>query len=75
MVGRSYTHFRQSISDTIQENIENKSYQRRYQIAMVIAHHADLLGLLEHIVDLVVVAVQHNMRFARVLDLLEKWPV
>lgn len=50
------------------------AYQRGYQIAVIIAHHADLLRLLENVVDLVVVAVEDDVRFAGVLDLLEKWP-
>lgn len=41
---------------------------------MVVAHHADLLRLFEHIVDFIGVAVEDDVRLGRVLDLLQQRP-
>jgi hypothetical protein len=41
---------------------------------VVVAHHANLLGLLEHVVYPLRVAVQHDVRLGRVLDLLQQRP-
>jgi hypothetical protein len=39
---------------------------------VVVAHHADLLRLFEHVVDFVCVAVEDDVRLGRVLDLLQQ---
>lgn len=41
---------------------------------MVVTHHADLLGLLEHVVQPLSGAVQHDVGLSRVLDLLQQRP-
>lgn len=41
----------------------SRTYQRRDQVAVIVTHHADLLGLLQHLVDLLDGAVQYDVRF------------
>jgi len=41
---------------------------------VVVAHHSDLLRLLQHVVDPVGGAVQHDVRLGRVLDLFQQRP-
>lgn len=48
--------------------------QRSDKVAVVVAHHTNLLSLFENIVDAGSGAVQHDVWLCRVLYLLEKWP-
>jgi len=51
------------------------THQRRNEVAVVVAHHADLLRLFEHVVDFLGGAVEDDVRLGRVLDLLQQRPV
>lgn len=48
--------------------------QRRDKVAVVVAHHADLLCLLQNIVYPLRGAVQHDVGLGGILDLLQQWP-
>lgn len=48
------------------------TYQRCDEIAVVVAHHTDLLRLLQHLVDPLGRTVEHDVRFGRVFDLLQQ---
>lgn len=42
---------------------------------MIITHHANLLWLLEHFIDFVNAAIQYDVRFGWIFDLLQQRPV
>jgi len=49
--------------------------QRGDQVAVIVAHHANLLRLLQHLVDALRGTVEHNVRLRRVFDLLQQGTV
>ena len=51
------------------------THQRRDQITVVIAHHANLLSLFEHLVDFLGGTIQYDVRLGRVFDLFEQGSV
>lgn len=45
------------------------------EVAVIVAHHANLLSLLQYLVDFVCAAVQNNVGLCGILDLLQKWSI
>lgn len=49
--------------------IKSLIYQRRYQVTVIVAHHSDLLCLLQDLVDFLNATIQNYVRLSRIFDL------
>lgn len=52
-----------------------KNYQRRYQVAVIVAHHSDLLGLFQNLIDFLHATIENDVGLGRVFNLLEQRPL
>jgi len=79
IVCRSYINNRQELRRSITARqiacIWKSAHQRRDQIAVIVAHHSNLLSLFQNVVYFFRRTIQHDVRFRRIFDLLQQRPV